>query len=211
MLDNIKWIFFDIGSTLVDETKAYRHRIEDAINGTDITYQEFYDRMIGYYRQNLKGDKEAIKYYGLKHTKWHIEDEVLFPETKSCLERLRQKYNLGVIANQALGLKERLEDWGILKCFNVVVSSAEEGIAKPDLEIFSCALSRAKCAPHEAIMVGDRLDNDIVPANQIGMKTVWIKQGFGKYQIPVTQEEEANYSIVNINELCSILGSEKGE
>lgn len=211
MLDNIKWIFFDIGSTLVDETKAYRHRIEDAISGTDITYQEFYDRMIGYYRQNLKGNKETIKYYGLKHTKWHIEDEVLFPETKSCLESLNKKYHLGVIANQALGLKERLENWGILKHFDVVVSSADEGISKPDLEIFRRALSIAQCPTNEAIMVGDRLDNDIIPANKIGIKTVWIKQGFGKYQVPVNQEEKANYSISNLKQLCRILEGEKGE
>lgn len=208
---DIKWIFFDIGSTLVDETKAYQHRIEDAISGTDITYQEFYDRMIGYYRKNLKGDKETIKYYGLKHTKWHKEDEVLFPETKNCLESLSKKYNLGVIANQSLGLKERLENWGILKHFDVVVSSAEEGISKPDSEIFRRALLRAECAPNEAIMVGDRLDNDIIPANKIGMKTVWIKQGFGKYQVPVIQQEKANYSISNLNELCRILEGQKGE
>lgn len=41
MLDNIEWIFFDVGSTLVDESIAYQHRIEDAIAGTDITYQQF--------------------------------------------------------------------------------------------------------------------------------------------------------------------------
>ena len=29
-----KWVFFDVGTTLVDETKAFEHRINDAIAGT---------------------------------------------------------------------------------------------------------------------------------------------------------------------------------
>ena len=33
-----KWIFFDIGSTLLDETEAYDHRIRDMISGTNITF-----------------------------------------------------------------------------------------------------------------------------------------------------------------------------
>ena len=38
MFNNIKWIFFDIGSTLIDESKAYEHRIKDTVNGTNISY-----------------------------------------------------------------------------------------------------------------------------------------------------------------------------
>ena len=35
----VKWIFFDVGTTLVDETEAYAHRIRDAIEGTDISFE----------------------------------------------------------------------------------------------------------------------------------------------------------------------------
>jgi hypothetical protein len=38
---NTQWLFFDLGSTLIDETKAYEHRIYDAIEGTDITFEQF--------------------------------------------------------------------------------------------------------------------------------------------------------------------------
>lgn len=37
----IKWIFFDVGSTLVDETDAYDHRVRDMVAGTGITFEEF--------------------------------------------------------------------------------------------------------------------------------------------------------------------------
>ena len=51
----IQWLFFDIGSTLVDEDKAYEARIKTAITGKDISYQEFYDKMLSHFRKNKKG------------------------------------------------------------------------------------------------------------------------------------------------------------
>ena len=35
----VKWIFFDVGSTLVDETEAYDHRVREMIAGTSITFK----------------------------------------------------------------------------------------------------------------------------------------------------------------------------
>ena len=61
----------------------------------------------------------------------------------------------------------------------MIIDSYEVGISKPNLEIFKLALSEAKCLPIEAVMIGDRIDNDIIPALSLGMKTIWIKQSFG--------------------------------
>lgn len=58
----------------------------------------------------------------------------------------------------------------MLKYIDLVIASAEEGVAKPDLRIFNIALERANCKPEEAIIIGDIIDNDIVPANKIGIK-----------------------------------------
>ena len=52
MFSDILWIFFDMGSTLVDEQQAFRHRVRDAIQGTDIREEQFYQTMISYYQQN---------------------------------------------------------------------------------------------------------------------------------------------------------------
>ena len=93
----------------------------------------------------------------------------------------------------------------MLKYIDIVIASAEEGVAKPDLRIFKAALSRAACKPEEAVMVGDRIDNDIIPANKIGMTTVWIRQGFGGYAELKTVEEQPDYivnTLAEITELC---------
>ena len=49
----IDWIFFDVGSTLVNESRAYEHRIKDIVNGTNVTYEEFYNKAIEQYKQGF--------------------------------------------------------------------------------------------------------------------------------------------------------------
>ena len=197
----IKWIFVDVGSTLVDETEAYNHRARDMIAGTNITFKEFDDMRIVFARQGLDGNSEAIRHFGLTKTPWHSEDEVPYPDACDTLTELKARgYRLGIIANQNPGLEKRLEDWGLQQYFDVIVSSAEIGYAKPEREIFEKAFEMAGCMAEESVMVGDRLDNDMLPAKEIGMKTVWMKSGLAKYQT----SEIADFQIQSLGELKEI-------
>lgn len=206
MLAKITHIFFDIGTTLVDETECYDHRIREAIAGTDITYEQFVEKRIFFQKQNLKGDLEAIKFFGLKKTPWHKDDEKLYPEAEEILRYLHEKgYHICVIANQSLGTEKRLEAWGIRKYFDSITASAEEGVAKPDPEMFIRALRKSGGSAESSVMIGDRLDNDIAPAKSLGMKTVWIKQGFAVYSSPTRSEEQPDHTISNLMELKNLL------
>lgn len=198
----IEWIFFDIGSTLMDETKCYEKRFEETVCGTDISMEEFKDKVIEFFCRNLKGDYEAVNYYGLSLPKWHSELEFLYPEAEYVLKKLKSKgYKLGIIANQPPGTQERLKHYSIADYFEIIISSAEEGVSKPDLKIFQAALERMGCRAENCVMVGDRLDNDIVPAKQIGMKTVWIKQGFARYSSPQSETEQADFTVNSLSEI----------
>ena len=201
-----KWLFFDVGSTLVDETECYNQRIKDAISGTDISFDEFQEKRIEFAMQNLKGDIEALKYFGLTKTPWHKELEVPYRDAENVLSALKERgYNIGIIANQSAGTAERLEKWGLLKYINVVLSSAEEGISKPDSEIFLRALQHASCSADEAFMIGDRLDNDIYPAIKIGFKTIWVRQGFSSYQHLKENKVKPDFIVNNLTEILDIL------
>ena len=201
----IKWIFFDVGSTLVDETHAYNHRVRDMIAGTDITFQEFDKVRIALARQGFDGNSEAIKYFKLEKTPWPSEDEIPFSDAQTTLAALSRKgYKLGIIANQNPGLEKRLENWGLRQYFEVIAASAEIGYAKPDKEIFERAFKLAGCNAQESVMVGDRLDNDIIPAKSVGMKTVWIKNGLAKYQAADLGKGVADYQIRSLSELLLI-------
>ena len=199
-----KWIFFDIGSTLIDESVAYRKRIERTIAGTNVTYDDFYNKMVEISKYNQSGYNKALEAYGLKMAPWNSEDEYVYPEAEEVLRELSERYHIGIIANQNLGSEERLEKLGLLRYIDLVIASAEEGVAKPDLRIFQIALDRANCKPEEAVMVGDRIDNDILPANKIGMKTVWIKQGFGSYAEPKAIEEQPDYIVNSLVEIAEL-------
>lgn len=205
-MNNIEWLFFDVGSTLVDETECYNHRIFDAIKGTDVTFEQFNEKRIFYAKQNLKGDIEVLKFFGLSKTPWHTEDEKPYNDAEYVLKCLCEKgYNIGIIANQSLGTEKRLEGWGLMKYIKLIVASAEEGVAKPDKEIFLRALNRADCLPERTIMIGDRIDNDIEPANKLGMKTIWVKQGFAAYQTPMNEYQQADYSVDSLKDVLGIL------
>ena len=203
---NIKWIFFDVGSTLVDETEAYNHRAREMISGTGITFKEFDDIRIALAKLGLDGNSAAIKYFGLTKTPWHSEDELPYSDIQSTLAALIDKgYKLGIIANQKLGTKERLDSWGLRQYFDVIATSAEIGYAKPDKEIFEKAFELAKCTATESMMVGDRLDNDIIPAKSLGMKTVWIKNCLAQHQNIELCEGVADYQIHSLSEILQIL------
>ena len=202
----IKWIFFDVGSTLVDETEAYDHRVREMIAGTSITFKEFDDVRIAFSMQGLDGNSAAIKHFGLTKTPWHSEDEVPYSDAHGTLVALIDKgYKLGIIANQKIGTSERLESWGLRQYFDVIAASAEIGYAKPDKEIFEKAFELAGCTAAESVMVGDRLDNDIIPAKVLSLKTVWLKNGLAKYQNAELGKNVADYQIYSLSELPHIL------
>ncbi len=83
--DKLKWLFFDMGSTLIDESVAIEHRIREVIEGTNITYEQFLEKKVFFAKQNKPADLATLEYFGLTKTPWHKEDEQLgtdyvFPE-----------------------------------------------------------------------------------------------------------------------------------
>lgn len=205
MLENIEWLFFDVGSTLVDEHVAYEHRMREIAESAGTTYEKVYEAALKFYRQNKKGDLETAKLSGAALPEWHGEDEMLYDDTIKSLEILSGRYKIGVIANQPPGTRERLKKHGILQYMDVIVASAEEGAAKPDRKIFETALRKSNCKAEHSVMIGDRIDNDIVPANLLGMHTIWIKQGFGQYWRVKREIEKADAVVHSLIEICGIL------
>lgn len=204
-MTGISWLFFDIGSTLLDESAAYAFRFREIAEKAGVSYDEVCDMVLEFYKQNMKGDKEVMKLYGVPCPKWRSDYEKLYPDTERCLKTLHGRYNIGIIANQDFGTRERLEGHGLLRYIDIIAASAEEGIAKPDRRLFDIALERAGCSPYNAVMIGDRIDNDIIPAKTLGMKTIWVKQGFGRYQNVKDDSERADVTVNSLTELIDIL------
>lgn len=197
----IKTLFFDLGSTLIDESLCYEQRIAELLKQDGAPSETAIRKRM---KENAMANRlpylDTVSDFGLRKTPWVRELERLYPDVPEILERLSKRYSLGIIANQNFGGAERLKSFGILKYFNTVVLSAEEGVAKPDPDIFRIAMQREKCAPKECIMIGDRLDNDILPAQKLGMYTVWVRQGTFYCADPVSMGCTPTASVLNICE-----------
>ncbi|HEL0121197.1 TPA: HAD family hydrolase, partial [Streptococcus equi subsp. zooepidemicus] len=61
--------------------------------------------------------------------------------------------------------------------YNLSVSSSDVGLQKPDLALFRYALDQAGVLARDAVYIGDRVDNDIIPAKTLGMTAIRIHQG----------------------------------
>ncbi|MCR5737678.1 MAG: HAD family hydrolase [Eubacterium sp.] len=178
MNQEIKWLFFDLGSTLIDESDCAEYRTQELLKQPNAPTRDILEkRMIELSKENRLPYKDAAKEFGLETMKWPSNLEKLYVDTPKVLETLKKKYHLGIIANQKIGTEQRLTEYGIRDYFDVIISSAEAGVSKPDLQIFKLALTEADCMPEESYMIGDRLDNDIEPAAMFGMNTIWVRQG----------------------------------
>lgn len=198
----VKWIFFDIGSTLVDEEKTYDERAKRMIEGTSITLKEYQNQREELEKIGLNGDDEALKFFGLKKVPWPSEYDVLLEEAPLILEYLKSKgYKLGIIANQPLGTEQRLISYGIRDYFEVIGSSAEYGLSKPNKEFFLKVLNEVNALPSESVMIGDIIQNDIKPSKELGFTTVWFKNGFAKLQDDKFGKDYADYIIHSLNDL----------
>ncbi len=189
----ILWLFFDVGNTLLDETLAWREqfgRLSTRLNELNIrtTVDELYacyerccadfaprqwKAIVDTYAKDATMAAELLKL----SDGWRHDLEVPYPGVKSTLAELAKTYRLGIIANQSSGTRDRMAKHGLLEHLSLVIGSAEAGVVKPDPAIFKLALRQADCEPEAAVMVGDRLDNDVRPANLLGMKTVHVRQG----------------------------------
>lgn len=205
-----KWIFFDVGYTLIDETGMWQKRVAEtkqlaAANGRDVSEQEIMDKIMECANAFIPIAPNVAKWLGIDDmAKYSAETEVLYPDAEQTLAKLHKKYKLGVIANQPENLDGRLQKLGILQHFDVVVSSHDCGVVKPDEKIFRLALSRAGVDASNAVMVGDRLDNDVEPSKTIGFTTVWVRQGICAGQKPRSVESTPDYIVDSVKQLLEI-------
>lgn len=104
-----------------------------------------------------------------------------YPDTATTLAWARAcGLQLGMVANRWCGvarLRRELAPFGLADAFDAVAVSAEVGWLKPHPAVFGAALDALGVQPHEAVMVGDRLDVDVAGAARMGIRAVWKRNG----------------------------------
>lgn len=218
--DGIEMVFLDIGGVLYSDQR-YRESLRQALRGLgaefseeefDAEYRACRRDQAGSFRRRLTerflgraSRSKDVELAASKH--WHYRPEDLYPDVKPALDELKGRYRLGILANQPSAVRQALERDGIDRFFDVWGVSDDLGLSKPDPRLFEHALSVAGSEPGRTVMVGDRLDYDMVPAKEAGMRTVWVLRGEAPDDPTEQQMEIPDVAIPTLAELPPALES----
>ncbi|MXW77790.1 MAG: HAD family hydrolase [Gemmatimonadetes bacterium] len=131
----------------------------------------------------------------------------LYPGVAAVLEQLAEEYTLALAGNAPASITEVLNELGVLRWFSHREVSGNIGIKKPDERFFHTILDHAGFSPSEAVMIGDRLDNDIIPAKKLGLRTIWFRQGRYAALEPRVPDELPDETISDLENLPSAIVS----
>lgn len=198
----LKAVFFDVGETLVDEERYWREVAADAGLGAHVVLAA-----LGVTIALGEEHTELWSHLGLPRppvpTWVPYEDDDLYPDAVRCLARLRQKgYKVGVAGNQDATLDAWLRDAQLP--IDIAGSTTSWGARKPSPAFFERMIGEAGCEPGELAYVGDRVDNDVLPALAAGMVAVHLRRGpWGRLQ----KSPAAALTIDALDELAEALAS----
>ncbi len=180
----IKAVVFDVGETLVDETREYgtwadwlgipRHTFS-SVFGAVIAQGKDYREAFQFFRPGFSLDEERARRAEAGNPESFGESD-LYPDTRPAMKKLRAMgIWVGVAGNQTTHAGEILRKLDLPA--DMIATSEDWKASKPDAAFFRALLDAAPCAAGEIIYVGDRLDNDLKPAKAAGMRTAFIRRG----------------------------------
>jgi HAD superfamily hydrolase (TIGR01509 family) len=196
-------VVFDVGETLVDESRAWTE-LAGRVGVTPLTLMAALGAVIE------RGDhhREVWSVLGVDPPADlpAITSADLYPDALPCLRALRAAGLLiGMAGNQPEAAEQQLRTIGFEADF--VASSAGWGVEKPSPRFFERVAEAAGCAPSAILYVGDRVDNDVLPARAAGMRTAFIRRGpWGFIHAGLPQAALADLQIDSLGELVGAVG-----
>lgn len=203
-------VVFDIGEVLIDETRVWSVWAE-IVGVSPLTFAAVLGAAVsqGY-------DHEAVFAMLAPNVEWRALSEEhearyggfteadLYPDVRPCLAALRTAGLRVVLAgNQPARRSAQLEALDLP--VDDIVTSDELQAEKPDPSFFAAVLDRVGAtAPDTVLYVGDRVDNDVLPAAAAGMSTCWIQRGpWGVLQD--LEDDDCDLALAGLGELPTLL------
>jgi len=139
------------------------------------------------YRQILRESMSQIcRGYGLMPTSAQaaafggsVADWPAFPDSAEALTRLKGRFGLGIITNcddDLFGLSDRR----LGQPFRWVVTAQQAESYKPTTRNFELAFARIDRPRESIVHVAQSLYHDHIPAQKLGLRTVWINRRQGR-------------------------------
>jgi HAD superfamily hydrolase (TIGR01662 family) len=180
----IEAVFFDVGEILVNETREYgtwadwlgvpRHTFS-AVFGAVIAQGKDYRETFQVFRPgfNLAVERELRAAAGQPET---FSEEDLYRDVRPCLRELQASgLRVGLAGNQTARAEQILK--ALELPVDVIGTSDGWGVEKPSPDFFVRVVEEAGVSAESVLYVGDRLDNDIRPAQEAGIATALVRRG----------------------------------
>jgi HAD superfamily hydrolase (TIGR01549 family) len=211
----VRAVVFDVGETLIDETRIWTRWAErldvpaltflgvlGACAALDLPHRYAFELV----RPGLDLDAEIARWAddepaGLRE---NFDAADLYPDVRPALAALREAGLAVVVAgNQPPQARDALEAMGLP--VDAIRTSDEWGVQKPDPEFFARVVELTGFPAAETAYVGDRLDNDVLPAADAGMRPVLIRRGPWGY-LHAERPEASRVDVINsLTELPALL------
>ena len=98
-----------------------------------------------------------------------------WPDTVSALRELRSRFRLAIISNVDDDLFAATKPQLGVE-FDQIITAQQAGAYKPSLKVFELALRRVGVPEHRVLHVGQSLYHDVIPAQSLGLSTVWVNR-----------------------------------
>jgi HAD superfamily hydrolase (TIGR01549 family) len=183
-VSRIRAVVFDVGETIVDESREYgtwadwlgvpRHTFSavfGAVIARGLDYRETFQVLRPGFDLALERERRAQS----GQAEWFGEKD-LYPDARPCLVALREQgLVVGLAGNQTWRAEATLRALNLP--VDVIGTSDGWGVEKPSAAFFERVVVEAGCLAEQLLYVGDRLDNDIRPAQAAGMATALLRRG----------------------------------
>jgi HAD superfamily hydrolase (TIGR01662 family) len=177
---SVRAVVFDVGETLLDEARLRqvwadslsvpKRELENALSIV-IARREHHSKAFEMLRPSF--DMEQLR---RTTSAVSLSEKDLYPDALPCLTELKSLgYSVGVVGNQLRSVEAVFTRLPV--SLDLVGSSERWGCAKPSNEFFTRLLRELSLACSEVAYVGDRVDNDVLPAKTAGMKAVFLRRG----------------------------------
>lgn len=199
ILNNIHAVFFDLDNTLIDRDLAFKKGLPEwfRMNVPDISQEEYPDQIHRILKQDKNGYPDRYEFcgwikstYGLSGISLdRIQNEfsalvadniVRNSAVIGHLASLKLLCLIGIISNgSGMAQRTKIHNAGLECIFDhsTIYIEGERGHGKPDPSIFLLASKDHQIPPENFLFVGDHPVNDVLGAQQAGMKTCWISNG----------------------------------
>jgi 2-haloacid dehalogenase len=114
-----------------------------------------------------------------------------WPDTVDALRQLKTRFRLAILSNVDddlfAGTRPQL---GV--DFDEIITAQQAQAYKPSLKLFELALSRVNAPAHRVLHVGQSIYHDVIPAQALGLATVWVNRPSARPGVGAVKAADAN-------------------